>query len=240
MRIDIADEVSKDTITQILLRDYHARKQLQHENLLPLLGFSYEFGPFPAMVSPWMHNGSLTTYLDNNFTELTSVRKFQILQQVATAIRYLHSKDVVHGDLTANNILIDIACNAHVADHGTLAMCSELGGTPYIRRNVRLTAPEFFEDPENEDSLPPPKPETDIYSIGCIMLQVMTGRTPYADVPSVHQVTVSIIQGRKPGRPSSPHIEDSFWDFIQKCWGDLRHRPSAVEVLSFLQSYVRA
>jgi hypothetical protein len=52
-------------------------------------------------------------------------------------------------------------------------MCAELGGTPYIRRNVRLTAPEFFEDPENEDSLPPSKPETDIYSIGCIMLQVL-------------------------------------------------------------------
>jgi hypothetical protein len=100
MRIDIADEVSKDTITrvrsplplcttlaqtpcttasQILLRDYHARKQLQHENLLPLLGFSYEFGPLPAIVSPWMHNGSLTTYLGKNFTELTSVRKFQIV-----------------------------------------------------------------------------------------------------------------------------------------------------------------
>ncbi|KAJ8579839.1 kinase-like protein [Rhizopogon salebrosus TDB-379] len=239
MRIDIADNVSKDTITQILLRDYHARKQLQHENILPLLGFSYEFGPLPAMVSPWMHNGSLSTYLDKKFTELTWERKLRILQQVATAIRYLHSKDVVHGDLTANNILIDIACNAHVADHGILAMCSELGGTPYIRRNVRLTAPEFFEVPENEDSSRP-KAETDIYSFGCIMLQVMTGRIPYADIPSNHQVTVSILTGRRPGRPSSPHIEDSFWDFIQECWSDLGDRPSAVEVLSFLQSHVRA
>ncbi|KAJ8582137.1 kinase-like protein [Rhizopogon salebrosus TDB-379] len=240
MRIVIAGEVSKDKISQILLREYRTRMQLQHENLLPLLGFSYEFGPLPAMVSPWMHNGSLTTYLGKNFPELTRERKFQILQQVAAAIGYLHSKDVVHGDLTANNILIDIACNAHVADHGILAMCSDLGGTPYIRTNVRLTTPEFFDDPENEDSLPPPKPGGDIYSFGCIMLQVMTGRIPYADIPSVHQVTVLILQGRRPGRPSSPHIEDSFWDFIQKCWSELGHRPSAVEVLSFLQSYVRA
>jgi hypothetical protein len=105
MRIEIADEVSKDRITQvrsplplcttiaqtpcpaasqILLRDYHARKQLQHENLLPLLGFSYEFGPLPAMVSPWMDNGSLTTYLGKNFTELTSERKFQIVSYFST------------------------------------------------------------------------------------------------------------------------------------------------------------
>jgi serine/threonine protein kinase len=105
MRIEIADEVSKDRITQvrsplplcttlaktpcttasqILLRDYQARKQLQHENLLPLLGFSYEFGPLPAMVSPWMNNGSLTTYLGKNFTELTSERKFQIVSYFST------------------------------------------------------------------------------------------------------------------------------------------------------------
>ncbi|OJA14535.1 hypothetical protein AZE42_11080 [Rhizopogon vesiculosus] len=72
----------------MLLREYRARKQLQHENLLPLLGFSYEFGPLPAMISPWMKNGSLTTYLGKNFAELTIKRKLQILQQVATAINY--------------------------------------------------------------------------------------------------------------------------------------------------------
>jgi len=139
-----------------------------------------------------------------------------------------------------NNILIDLTWNAYVADHGILAICSELGGTSYIRSNVRWSAPEFFEVPENEDSSPPPKPESDIYSLGCIMLQVMTGRPPYADIRSDHQVTVLILRGRKPGRPPSPQIEDSFWDFIQKCWSDLGQRPSAVEVLSFLQSDVRA
>jgi hypothetical protein len=58
--------------------------QLQHENILPLLGFSYEFGPLPAMVSPWMHNGSLTTYLGKIFAELTSERKFQIVSYFST------------------------------------------------------------------------------------------------------------------------------------------------------------
>ncbi|OJA17991.1 hypothetical protein AZE42_13145 [Rhizopogon vesiculosus] len=101
MRIDIAGDDSKDRITQMLLHEYRARKQLQHENLLPLLGLSYEFGPLPAMVSPWMQNGSLTTYLGKSFAELTIERKLQILQQAAVAISYLHSNNIVHGDLTA-------------------------------------------------------------------------------------------------------------------------------------------
>lgn len=101
----------------------------------------------------------------------------------------VHSKGVVHGDLTAvrtgclmgplsssdlehqNNILIDSDRNAYVADHGILTMCSELSGTSYIRSNVRWAAPELFEVPENEESLAP-QPASDIYSFGCIILQV--------------------------------------------------------------------
>lgn len=236
IRIDVAGDDSKAKITQRLLGDFHARKQLQHENLLSLLGFSYQFGLLPAMVSPWIHNGSLTTHLEHHFAELTIEPKIRILRQVAAAISYLHSKGVVHGDLTANNILIDSNRNAHVADHGILAMCSELSGTSYIRSNVRWAAPELFEVPENEESLSPPKPASDIYSFGCIMLQVMTGRPPYAEVRSDHQVTVLILKGKKPTRPSSPHVADSFWDFIEKCWSDTGRRPSAVDILSFLGS----
>ncbi|KAG2134526.1 kinase-like domain-containing protein [Suillus clintonianus] len=235
IRIDVAGDDSRARITKRLLDNFHARKQLHHENLLPLLGFSYEFGLLPAMVSPWKHNGSLTTYLAHNFTQLTIESKLRILRQVAAAISYLHSKGIVHGDLTANNILIDSNHNAHVADHGILTICSELSGTSYIRSNVRWAAPELFEVSENEESSAP-KPASDIYSFGCIMLQVMTGRPPYADVRSDHQVTVLIIKGKKPTRPSSPPIADYFWDFIGKCWNDAGSRPSAVEVLSFLES----
>ncbi|KAG1872873.1 kinase-like domain-containing protein [Suillus tomentosus] len=235
IRIDVAGDEFRARVTQRLLGDFRARKQLHHENILPLLGFSHEFGLLPAMVSPWMHNGSLTTYLEHHFTELIIEQKLLILRQVAAAISYLHSKGVVHGDLTANNILIDSDRNAHVADHGILTMCSELSGTSYIRSNVRWAAPELFEVPESEESLTP-QPASDIYSFGCIMLQVMTGRPPYADVRSDHQVIVLILKGKKPTRPSSPHDADSFWDFIEKCWGDIGRRPSAVDVLNFLGS----
>ncbi|KAG1847603.1 kinase-like domain-containing protein [Suillus subluteus] len=224
--------------SQRLLDDFHARKQLHHKNLLPLLGFSHEFGLLPAMVSPWIHNGSLTRYLKHHFTELTMKQKLRIMSSFSeTLVHHVHSKGVVHGDLTANNILIDSDRNAYIADHGILTICSELSGTSYIRSNMRWAAPELSEVPENEESLtPPPQPAGDIYSFGCIMLQVITGQPPYADVRSDHQVTVSILKGKKPTRPSSPHNLDSFWDFIEKCWSDTGHRPSAIDVLSFLGS----
>jgi serine/threonine protein kinase len=236
IRIDVAGDDSKSRLTQGLLDDFHARKQLHHENLLPLLGFTHKFGPLPAMVSPWLHNGSLTTYLEHHFTELTIEQKLRILRQVAAAITYLHSKGVAHGNLTANNILIDSDHNAHVADYGVFTMCSELSGTSRMGSNVRWAAPELFEAPENEESSTPPQPAGDIYSFGCIMLQVMTGRLPYADVRRDHRVAAQILEGKKPTRPSSPHDVDYLWDFIEKCWSDAGRRPSAIDVLSFLGS----
>jgi hypothetical protein len=69
-----------------------------------------------------------------------------------------------------------------------------------------------------------------------IFLQVLTGKVPYYDCRSDHHVTVKILRGNKPARPEIPHIEDSLWDFIQKCWLDAERRPSANEVLEFVQS----
>jgi hypothetical protein len=84
----VCDALAQTVASQRLLDDFHARKQLHHENLLPLLGFSHGFGPLPAMVSPWIHNGSLTTYLDHQFTELTIEQKLRIVSCFSEA--FLH------------------------------------------------------------------------------------------------------------------------------------------------------
>ena len=74
--------------SQRLLRDYRARRQLEHENLLPLLGFCREFRLLPAMITPWMHNGSLTTYLDRNFAQLTMESKLRIVSCFSMLFAY--------------------------------------------------------------------------------------------------------------------------------------------------------
>jgi serine/threonine protein kinase len=75
-------------------------------------------------------------------------------------------------DATQNNILIDENGNTLVADHGILILCAELHGTSYIRSNVRWAAPENFQVPEDDESISSPQLASDIYSFGCIMLQV--------------------------------------------------------------------
>ncbi|KAG1872879.1 kinase-like domain-containing protein [Suillus tomentosus] len=236
LRLEIPNDNCKTKITERLEHDLQRNTKLKHANLLPLLGITQGFGPLPAIVSPWMNKGSLTILLERDFQQLTLTRMLQILKDVASAIEYLHSENIVHGDLTGNNILIDENGKAFVADHGLLIFCAELHGTSYIRSNVRWAAPENFQVPEDDESISSPQLASDIYSFACIMLQVFTGKVPYSEFRSDHQVTVQILRGRKPARPMTPFIADALWDFMQKCWLDkLEQRPSANEVLTFIQ-----
>jgi hypothetical protein len=59
--------------------DFHKWKPLRHDNILPLSGITYGFGPVPAIVSPWMSNGSLSTYLDKNYDSLSAAHKFGLV-----------------------------------------------------------------------------------------------------------------------------------------------------------------
>jgi hypothetical protein len=52
---------------------------LEHVNILPLYGYTYDFGPFPALVSPWAGNGNLTVYVERKGGKLTMVDKFNIV-----------------------------------------------------------------------------------------------------------------------------------------------------------------
>jgi serine/threonine protein kinase len=240
LRLDIPNDCYKEEITERLEHDLQRNAQVEHTNLLPLLGITQGFGPLPAIVSPWMHKGSLTILLERDFQQLTLTRMLQILKDVASALQYLHSKNVVHSDLTGNNVLVNEAGTAFVADHGILILCAELHGTSYIRSSVRWAAPENFQAPEDDESISSPQMASDIYSFGCIMLQVFTGKLPYSEFRSDHQVAVQILGGRRLARPVTPPIADALWDFMQKCWLDKpEHRPSAKEVLTFIQGQLK-
>ncbi|OAX33964.1 WD40 repeat-like protein, partial [Rhizopogon vinicolor AM-OR11-026] len=80
--------------------------RLKHDCILPLWGVANNFGRYPAMICPWVKNGSLTGFLEREQDTLSSQDKFSLLNDIALGLQYLHDKTIVHGDLTGSNVLV--------------------------------------------------------------------------------------------------------------------------------------
>ncbi|OAX32260.1 kinase-like protein [Rhizopogon vinicolor AM-OR11-026] len=107
---------------QRLFREIHLWLKLQDENVVPLLGVADGFGSLPALVSPWLENGALTAYLQHEYEMLSYGRKFALLVDVAHGLQYLHSQDIIHGDLSGDDVLIDRSGKASLINFGLSAL----------------------------------------------------------------------------------------------------------------------
>ncbi|KAG1811893.1 kinase-like domain-containing protein [Suillus subaureus] len=229
------EEVTRKKANRVR-RELKVWERLKHNGILPLWGVANDFGPYIAMVCPWADNGALTGFLDRRQNVLSSQDKFALLNDIALGLQYLHSKTVVHGDLTGSNVLIYGNGRACLADFGLSTIILEFVGTSYftssIRGNVRWVDAELCEAPEDSEvSL---STECDIYSFGSITLQILTCKVPYYYVKNDMAVLAQVITGKKPEPPKELQIASGHWSFIQRCWLPRASRPSVRDIVAFV------
>ncbi|KAG2035172.1 kinase-like domain-containing protein [Suillus americanus] len=188
------------------------------------------------MVCPWADNGALTGFLERQQEKLSSQDKFALLDDIALGLQYLHSKSVVHGDLTGSNVLIYANGRACLADFGLSTIILEFNGTSYftnsIRGNFRWAAAELCE--ATEDSEVSLTTECDIYSFGSITLQILTCKVPYHNIKMEMTVLAQVMVGKKPEAPKESRIAPGHWGFIQRCWLPRASRPLVAEIVAFV------
>ncbi|KAJ7239950.1 kinase-like domain-containing protein, partial [Mycena haematopus] len=192
-------------------------KELQHPHILPCLGIDKDSFPSSlCLVSPWMENGTVMSYLEEHGHE--NVDKF--LYEIAQGLQYLHSRGIVHGDLRGTNILINEDWSACLADFGlsifsdaTRSMTSNRAGSPY------WMAPELL-DPDRFGEKFARTPATDVYAFGCVCLELYTGRPPFASLPEPGAL-MKVLNGERPERPSGPPaMSDQLWRHVTAYWSD--------------------
>ncbi|KAG1763577.1 kinase-like protein, partial [Suillus placidus] len=213
-------------------RELRICAKLKHANVLPVYGYTDGFGPFIAIVSPWAEKGNLTAYLERDGVALTLVRRFQMANIIA-GLQYLHANNIIHGDFNGPNVLINGDGTACIADFGLSLMFSEVisasqaSWTSTLKGNVRWMAPELLVL-EHEDGSPTrPSEQSDIFSFGGIMLQVLTNKIPYYYLPNDAAIILAMHKSEKPSRSRYPVLLEKHWEFIEQCWStDPRDRPS--------------
>ncbi|KAJ7481880.1 kinase-like domain-containing protein, partial [Mycena latifolia] len=147
---------------------------LKHPNIVPLLGVDGSTFPSPtmAMVSPWMPQGSALHYMSENSP--AAQYAINLLHDVIQGLVYLHSVNIVHGDLCARNILINER-QACLTDFGLAAFVELETSVKTSTRSgsTRWMAPELLHPSVYQPGLPFRRtPASDVWAFGCVCCEV--------------------------------------------------------------------
>ena len=182
-----AKEVHSNMIHNVSPRDFEAVKQtfltecinssrIHHPNVVQVLGIYY---PAPQAKLPWLVMELMDTSLKCLLEKYTREKiphhfKLSILVDIAQGLEFLHGQDIIHRDLSSNNILITRRLVAKIAD---------LGVAKAIEHNRMKTQTQtpgtlHFMPPEALLNRPRYGKPVDVFSLGCIALHVITHQWP--------------------------------------------------------------
>uniref|UniRef100_A0ACD5WU66 Uncharacterized protein n=1 Tax=Avena sativa TaxID=4498 RepID=A0ACD5WU66_AVESA len=186
--VKVLQQDSRDKIDEFF-KEVEILSQLHHPNLVLLLGFCPEIG---CLVYEYMENGSLEDQLTNKkgCQPLHWFLRIQIIFEVARGLAFLHGtkpEPIVHRDLKPGNILLDKNYVSKIGDVGLSKLISDLvpdGLTEY--RDTVIAGTLYYMDPEYQLT-GTVRPKSDVYALGIIILQLLTGKLPHGLILSAEE-----------------------------------------------------
>ncbi|CAI0398022.1 unnamed protein product [Linum tenue] len=151
--------------------------KIRHPNLLALR--AYYLGPKgeKLLVFDYMPKGSLTTFLHaarGPETPIDWPTRMKIAQGMTRGLLYLHNNEnIIHGNLTSSNVLLDERNESKIADYGLSRLMTAAANT-----NVIATAGALGYRAPELSKLKKANTKTDVYSLGVIILELLTGKSP--------------------------------------------------------------
>ncbi|KAJ7325743.1 kinase-like domain-containing protein [Mycena albidolilacea] len=208
-------------------------RQLSHPNLLPFFGLYY-LGQRVCLVSPWIKNGDIHTFLKNHPCDID--RRISFISGVALGVKHLHAKDVVHGDLKTANVFVTSSFRACIADFGLSSIVIGLSSIQLTNSStrarggtLRYQAPELLKGGHNNS-------ESDIFALACVAYELLTEKLPFQELRSPHAVITAVLVGSRPSPTASCASHPALWDLIQDCWQEQPEmRPTAAQIVERLR-----
>jgi tRNA A-37 threonylcarbamoyl transferase component Bud32/tetratricopeptide (TPR) repeat protein len=157
------------------LREIKVAAGLQHPHILPLYD-SGDAGGTLYYVMPFVEGESLRDRL-NREPQLPLDDALRIAREVADALAYAHDADIVHRDIKPENILLSDG-HAVVADFGIARAISRAGGEGLTETGMAIGTPVYM-SPEQASGEPHVDGRTDIYSLGCVLYEMVAGKPPF-------------------------------------------------------------
>ncbi|KAI2466135.1 MAP kinase [Annulohypoxylon bovei var. microspora] len=181
--------------------------------------------------------GSLANLLEHGRIEDEQVVMVYALQ-LLEGLAYLHESGIAHRDIKPENILLDHNGVIKYVDFGAAKVIARQGrtlvhGLAATKPNKSMTGTPMYMSPEVIKGENPGRAgAVDVWSLGCVILEMVTGRRPWSNLDNEWAIMYNIAQGNPPQLPNMDQLSVTGIDFLSKCFvRDPKRRASAVELL---------
>jgi serine/threonine-protein kinase len=209
---DLAAGVNRDRLRQ----EVQLAARLSHPYIVPLL-HAGEHGELLWFTMPYIAGESLRTrLLRTGPLKLPEVLK--LLHDVVEALAYAHSRGVIHRDIKPGNILSD-GRHALVTDFGVakaLNAALPMGGPGHTTSGMAIGTPAYMA-PEQLAADPDADQRVDIYAVGLLAYELLSGESPFAAPSPTATMTAQLTRMPEPLHRLHAEIPAAFSDLIQHC-----------------------
>ncbi|MBI3359702.1 MAG: SUMF1/EgtB/PvdO family nonheme iron enzyme [Chloroflexi bacterium] len=158
-------------------REAEAVATLEHAAIVPVYDYG-EHDEQPYIVMRYMPGGALHARIAGHPQSLIAI--VPVFSRVAAALDEAHERGIIHRDLKPRNILFDAKGEAYLSDFGI----AKIGETSAALTGSALVGTPAYMSPEQAQGRKDIDRRSDVYSLGVILFEMLTGRTPYeADTP---------------------------------------------------------
>lgn len=225
-----ANDNRKKSMIEALKREIGLLRDLKHPNIVQYLGCSSS-GDSLNIFLEYVAGGSVQTML-NSYGALPEPLVRSFVRQILTGLSYLHGKDIIHRDIKGANILVDNKGTIKISDFGIskkLEASNILSGAHNNKHRPSLQGSVFWMAPEVVKQTSHTR-KADIWSLGCLVVEMMTGTHPYPDCTQL-QAIFKIGGGR--AAPTIPeHASEEAQEFLARTFElDHEKRPGAEELI---------
>ncbi|KAG8918936.1 hypothetical protein FRC02_002027 [Tulasnella sp. 418] len=207
-----------------LKREVNIWEQLQHENIVPLIGFAFTMNGSPCLVAPWYTNGNVLEYLKNN----PESDRSELIINIIDGANYMHTHTppIVHGDIKAANVMIDHCGSARIGDFG-LGRIDYDGpsglSTSTLPGSTRWMPKEVLEGSRRSVA-------SDMYALSLTALEIYSEAPPFPHLDDVTVLLSIVLHSAVPERwhYRPLYLPDKLWKVFETGWSTKPNdRPSA-------------
>ena len=171
-------EFASSTTSERFTREIQVVSQLGHPNILPLLDSGVE-ADCPWFAMPIVDGESLRARLLRVGGQLPLPDVIRIGRQIASALDHAHAAGVVHRDIKPENVLL-AGDHVWVVDFGIARIPLGEGNAPLTSYTLAIGTANYMSPEQARGGRTPIDGRSDVYSLGCMLYELLTGAPPYA------------------------------------------------------------